>query len=186
MAGGLMGEEVTPYSQEHILVPYCLAYIGRGVDLAAVTPLLTQAEAVLTANGNRLARLQLLTLTAWQQLSMDDRAAALQSLEQAVNLAEETGYVGIVRRIPALAALLEEVEANATITLTDREARVLLLLASDRTYPQTAKALQVSVNTVREHVRNLYRKLGVNRRAQAVATARARGLLPDAQSDPNP
>ncbi|MCB0158874.1 MAG: hypothetical protein KDD83_12140 [Caldilineaceae bacterium] len=180
VAGGLMGEEVTPHSPENILVPYCLAFIGRGVDLAAVTSLLAEAESVLKANGNRFTRLQILTLTAWQQISMDDRAAALQSLEQTVKLAQETGYVGIVRRIPALAPLLEEVEANAAISLTDQELRVLALLAADRTYAQTAKALQVSVNTVREHVRNLYGKLGVNRRGQAVATARARGLLPAA------
>lgn len=178
VAGGLMGEEVTPHSQEHILVPYCLAFISRGVDLPALTPLLRQAEAALTANGNRFTRLQLLTLTAWQQLSMDNRDAALQSLEQAVKLAEETGYVGIVRRIPALAPLLEDVEAGATISLTDQELRVLALLAADRTYPETAEGLQVSVNTVRTHVRNLYRKLGVSRRAQAVVAARARGLLP--------
>ena len=49
--------------------------------------------------------------------------------------------------------------------LTRREEDVLRLLVEGRTAPQIAEELVVSPNTVKTHVRNLYRKLGINRRA---------------------
>lgn len=42
---------------------------------------------------------------------------------------------------------------------------------------QIADALTISINTVREHIRNLYRKLSVHRRVQAIETAKQHGLL---------
>ena len=45
------------------------------------------------------------------------------------------------------------------------EEDVLRLLVEGRTAPQIAEELVVSPNTVKTHVRNLYRKLGINRRA---------------------
>jgi LuxR family maltose regulon positive regulatory protein len=43
--------------------------------------------------------------------------------------------------------------------------------------PEIAGELSVSVNTVRTHMRHLFVKLGVHRRTEAVARARALGLL---------
>lgn len=48
--------------------------------------------------------------------------------------------------------------------LTRREEDVLVLLASGRTASEVACELVVSSNTVKTHIRNLYRKLGINRR----------------------
>ncbi|NTU85058.1 MAG: DNA-binding response regulator, partial [Chloroflexales bacterium] len=53
----------------------------------------------------------------------------------------------------------------------------LSLLAQDYRYERIAQELTISINTVQTHIRNLYAKLGVNRRAQAIAQARDRGLL---------
>jgi two-component system nitrate/nitrite response regulator NarP len=46
---------------------------------------------------------------------------------------------------------------------------VLSDLASGRTNKQIARDLNVSLNTVKFHVRNLFQKLGVNSRGQAIA-----------------
>ena len=58
---------------------------------------------------------------------------------------------------------------NPLTTLTRRELEVLADLASGRTNKQIARDLGVSLNTVKFHVRNLFQKLGVNSRSQAIA-----------------
>jgi DNA-binding NarL/FixJ family response regulator len=58
---------------------------------------------------------------------------------------------------------------NPLVTLTRRELEVLSSLASGRTNKQIARDLDISLNTVKFHVRNLFQKLGVNSRAQAIS-----------------
>ena len=64
--------------------------------------------------------------------------------------------------------------------LTDKESEVLGLLAQLLTTEETAAAMFVSVNTVRTHVRNILRKMGVPGRNQAIRRARDLGILPAA------
>ena len=64
--------------------------------------------------------------------------------------------------------------------LTDREREVLRLLPSRLTLGEIASELFVSQNTLKFHLRAIYRKLGVESRAQAVDTARHMRLLPRA------
>lgn len=54
-------------------------------------------------------------------------------------------------------------------TLTRRERELLASLANGSTNAQLAEELGVSVNTIKFHLRNLYEKLDVRNRAQAVA-----------------
>ena len=61
--------------------------------------------------------------------------------------------------------------------LTDRERDVLRLLPSRLTLREIASELFVSQNTLKFHLRVIYRKLGVNGRAEAVETARQLRLL---------
>ena len=65
--------------------------------------------------------------------------------------------------------------------LTHRELDVLLLLAQQRTDAEIADALVITHATVKKHAGNIYRKLGVKNRRQAVASARVSGILPLAQ-----
>lgn len=53
--------------------------------------------------------------------------------------------------------------------LTPREREMLAALAGGLTNQQMAGQLSISLNTVKFHLKNLYDKLGVNNRAQAVA-----------------
>jgi DNA-binding NarL/FixJ family response regulator len=65
----------------------------------------------------------------------------------------------------------------ASTVLTEREAEVLEWLAVGRSNQAIADALQVSVRTVENHVQNMYGKLGVHHRAQAVRLAHHHGYV---------
>jgi DNA-binding CsgD family transcriptional regulator len=64
-----------------------------------------------------------------------------------------------------------------TIDLSDRELEVLALLSSELSPKEIAGQLVVAPSTVKAHLRNVYRKLGVNTRKTAVERARVLGLL---------
>ncbi len=61
--------------------------------------------------------------------------------------------------------------------LSDRELEVLNLIAQGMTNPEIAAALFLSLNTIKAHARNISGKLGTHNRTQAVARARALGIL---------
>src|SRR6185369_12027645 len=61
--------------------------------------------------------------------------------------------------------------------LSKSEIRVLRYLPTNLSMPEIARELSLSVHTVRAHVRHLFAKLGVHGRTEAVARARALGLL---------
>lgn len=84
----------------------------------------------------------------------------------------------------AVAETFDEVQQAAkrrsrgdVMALTSAELAVLHHLASYWSVPRIAHELKVALPTVRTHVQNVYRKLGVHGRTEAVETARARGLL---------
>lgn len=62
--------------------------------------------------------------------------------------------------------------------LSAREQEVLALLAQGATNKEIAARLHITVRTVKAHVTNIFNKLGVNSRAEAVAVALRGGLLP--------
>jgi ATP/maltotriose-dependent transcriptional regulator MalT len=61
--------------------------------------------------------------------------------------------------------------------LTKRESQILRLLATDLSPQEIASELLVLVNTTRTHIRNIYCKLNVQSRYQAVEAAEELGLL---------
>lgn len=61
--------------------------------------------------------------------------------------------------------------------LSDRELEVLRLLASGRSNPEIAEHLVLSVHTVRSHCKNIYSKMGVHSRWDAVHQARDLGVI---------
>jgi len=61
--------------------------------------------------------------------------------------------------------------------LSKSEIRVLRYMPTNLSAPEIARELSVSVHTIRTHVRHLFAKLGAHGRTEAVARARALGLL---------
>jgi len=61
--------------------------------------------------------------------------------------------------------------------LSEREIEVLRLMTKGYKYKEIAERLVVSINTVRHHTRNVYGKLDVNNRTQAIGKAKELNLL---------
>lgn len=61
--------------------------------------------------------------------------------------------------------------------LTDRELDVLRLLATSLSQREIGEALHLSLNTVKTHIRNIFRKLSASNRADAITVAHHCGLI---------
>jgi LuxR family maltose regulon positive regulatory protein len=143
---------------------------------------------------------------ALQALAAPTPDQALTFLAGALALAEPEGYVRtFVDKGERMAALLRHAAARGTAPdyarrllgafsclpapyrplgqplvepLSERELEVAALLADGLTYQEIARMLFISLNTVKTHLKNVYGKLGVHGRQEAVAKARALDLLP--------
>lgn len=69
---------------------------------------------------------------------------------------------------------------QAELPLTSREQQIIQLLVEGLSNAQMAGRLHVSLNTIASHLKNIYAKLNVSSRAQAVALAVSLGLRPPA------
>ncbi len=84
----------------------------------------------------------------------------------------------------ALGALASGAKQDTRPDVTAREREVLNLLASGAPTKEIAATLVVSENTVNYHLRNLYQKLGVKNRTQAIRASEAAGLLNTPAEEP--
>ena len=66
---------------------------------------------------------------------------------------------------------------NEKSILTAREREVLTLISKGYSYNEIAHSLGLSTNTIRAHIRNIYRKLAVRSRSEAVFEAAHMGLV---------
>jgi DNA-binding NarL/FixJ family response regulator len=69
------------------------------------------------------------------------------------------------------------IESKTFFDLTDREKEILQLLVEGLSYKEIGTHLNISINTAKKHVINIYNKLHVNSRAQALHLAYEKGLL---------
>jgi LuxR family maltose regulon positive regulatory protein len=153
--------------------------------------------------------LEILILKALAHQALGDGEQARDALARALSLAEAGGYVRIfLDEGPPMAHLLYEAAARGMAPqylgkllaafpaeepaaarqaavemvepLTARELEVLQLVAEGLSNQEIAGRLFLSLTTVKWHTHNIYGKLAVKNRTQAVAKARALGLLPAA------
>jgi LuxR family maltose regulon positive regulatory protein len=146
-----------------------------------------------------------LVLLALVQEAQGDISPALASLERALVLAEPEGYLRIfVDEGPPIAELLEKVldtktavpraymkkllsafrlnklaiEDDALVeNLSERELYVLRLIAAGLSNKKIMEELFLSLSTVKTHIRNIYSKLNVHSRTEAIIKARELNLL---------
>jgi LuxR family maltose regulon positive regulatory protein len=68
-------------------------------------------------------------------------------------------------------AAVRPATATAERLLTVRQREILKLLANGHSYDDIGLALDLSVNTVRSHVRTIYERLGASTKVEAVVAA---------------
>ena len=68
---------------------------------------------------------------------------------------------------------------DALNALTERERRVLALVALDQSNKEVARSLNISTETVKTHLKSIFTELDVQQRWQAAELARSLGLLED-------
>lgn len=82
----------------------------------------------------------------------------------------------ITEKLKALRRMTPAPRTSDLNSLTDREREVLALICEGRSDAQMGTTLNLSQNTVRNHIASLYRKIGVNRRGAAIIWARERAI----------
>jgi len=103
--------------------------------------------------------------------------AMLRSLSAGPDLKPYVGELSVRAEAAAASSSKGRVGLLRGGLLSDRELTVLRLLASRLTTTEIAGALFVSPNTLKSHMKSIYRKLDVNSRADAVREGEARGLI---------
>lgn len=78
---------------------------------------------------------------------------------------------------PLAASEVGELDVLTGVSLTERELEVMRELVGGRSREEIARGQYISLNTLKAHLRSIYRKLGVKSRAAAVLEAERRGLV---------
>jgi LuxR family maltose regulon positive regulatory protein len=162
--------------------------------------LLKEAE-----DGSRMGSvIEIRILQALAYEAQGDIPSAVESLGYALSLAETEGYIRIFADEGAsMVRLLSEVKAQGIMPkyvgklldafgeterntatnqsliepLSEREREILSLIANGLKNKEIAEQMVISLNTVLYHTKNIYNKLGVNKRTQAILKAQELNLL---------
>ena len=169
-------------------------------DVAGTLAALRECAALGDAHSGRtLVDVHLLTAAAHYRL--DNPALADLSFDRALILAAHNGMRIPFRLVPnddmrrmleraaqrqqpdAVRALFTDVDDWGSASpgdhqpqLSDREREIVRALLRGNTVPEMADTLFISVNTVKSHLKSVYRKLSVGSRQAAVSRARELGL----------
>lgn len=124
-------------------------------------------------------------LITWQHLIphaiylelSDVHAAEAKQTNETGNLATE----GLADNVQDLNNVMDQAQTIATVEpLTNREKQVMGLVKKGLSNKDIAEAMHISLNTLKVHIRNLYGKMGVENRTQALLK-----MAPDSQQSLN-
>jgi DNA-binding NarL/FixJ family response regulator len=125
---------------------------------------------MLTASAGQDEKLYALTLGIDDYLTKPFNAS--EFLARIKNILENR--IKIIRELKQFEALNQETESDElvafikTYNFSDREVEIIRLLAKRMTNPEIADALFISRNTVKYHVKNIFGKLGISSRLEAL------------------
>ena len=73
--------------------------------------------------------------------------------------------------------VIDNFHINPNSPLTKRETEILTLISEGKTYTQISEELFISKETSKTHIKNIYSKLQVNSKSQALAKAAQEKLI---------
>ncbi|MGD9525866.1 MAG: LuxR C-terminal-related transcriptional regulator, partial [Pseudonocardia sp.] len=111
----------------------------------------------------------------WRELGRHARPL-LTLLEPGENGRRAATIATLLAALPAREPA-DPVDGNGVPRLTPRERDLVVLLPTRMTNDEIATMLHLSTNTIKTHLRSLYRKLGVDSRDAAIARAEQAGML---------
>ena len=113
-------------------------------------------------------------------LKDDSMLSIAEAIRQAVELGGAPMSPGIARKALALlsrATLEKRDHTTGPYEISDREMEILRLLVAGHDYRAISERLFISPNTVRKHIGNVYQKLHINSKAQAIRLAMKKGWV---------
>jgi LuxR family maltose regulon positive regulatory protein len=196
-----------PYESEYSDLARSLIALGRAAEAIPLLERLLKAAQSMERQGDAIRYLTLQALAFHTQgdtptaLASLDQALTLAEpkgyvrifvdegepmatlLRQAASCGDASGYVErLLAEFPGAQRTSDSLgerypSENLVEPLSDREIEVLQLMAAGLKHKEIGEQLVISLNTVRHHTRNIYSRLNVNSRAQAIAKARELNLL---------
>ena len=186
----------------HLTVPKVLLAAGDAADAALLPDIFNRIRGNLESTHNTRFLCELLALEAMYHGARGDSRAAFAALERSLTLARQAGFIRLfvdlgpnlrdllvhlpqkkdlasyIARILTAFPKTKTAEANVLVDpLTDRELEILTLLAQRFSNKEIATELVISPMTVKRHTINIYQKLYVQNRREAVEAAQRLGII---------
>ncbi|MBK9941176.1 MAG: hypothetical protein IPP13_06115 [Kouleothrix sp.] len=108
----------------------------------------------------------------YMRLFLDEGPALAELLRACLPALRDPAQLAYLRRLLRAYAAERTAPGGPAEPLSPQEQRVLSLLGAGRSNPEIAAQLVISINTVKAHLKSIYRKLGVRNRTEASAAAR--------------
>ncbi len=112
------------------------------------------------------------------------KVETVDKLGQAIRDAHDGEIPFELRDVPRLLAQLPTTQRGLARSLTTREVQVLGLVAGGAPNKAIARELNVSLNTLRNHVQSVLRKLDAHSKLEAIAIASREGIIPATRVHP--
>lgn len=110
-------------------------------------------------------------------LKEDDGTEIYQAITDTVSGGAAMSPVIALKTLQLIRQPLNQTQKNENFGLTEREVELLTQLKNGLTYEEVANNLHISYHTVRKHIENIYRKLQVSNKMEAVKKASANRIV---------